>query len=191
MAYEGHCGTCVNFEETNGQPYDKRNADYIKGYCIWYRSCYYPTDSCSSHYEARKTSSTDCYITTIVCNRLGYDDTCDSLEVLRNFRNEVLQKDEKYKEILYEYDTVGPEIASNLVGENLSIIQKIYQSFICPIVSFIKENQYETAIQKYIQMTQNLQNYYACSSSKKVPNEYDYQNGGHGKVLFKKHSEVI
>ena len=31
MAYEGKCGSCINFEDNSGDKYDKSNADYVKG----------------------------------------------------------------------------------------------------------------------------------------------------------------
>ena len=112
MAYEGHCGSCGNFEGKDGKPYNKQNPNYIKGFCNWYRAFYYPDDKCESHYRPRGGNpGGGCYITTMICDVLGKEDTCEALEVLRSFRNDVLQKDEKYAPILYEYDVVGPKIA--------------------------------------------------------------------------------
>ena len=128
MAYEGKCGSCANFEEAKGnQLYDTGNSCYVKGFCTWYRSYYYPDDSCVSHYKSRPSSS-NCYITTLVCNRLGKEDNCEELETLRKFRNDVLQEDEKYASILFEYDTVGPQIAKELCTEDQTIINKIFNT---------------------------------------------------------------
>ena len=186
MAYEGQCGTCENFEESgSNQPYDyKHNADTVKGYCSWYQCYYYPDDSCRDHYKERKEPST-CYITTIVCNRMGMADDCVELETLRKFRHDVLQKDEKYKPILFEYDTVGPKIASRLQQEDMDMVQRMFTSFIQPIVGYLQKGQNEEAIRRYVMMTKSLEDYYGFVPSRTVCDGYDYTQGGHGKVACK------
>ena len=180
MAYEGKCGSCFNFEENNGDKYNKNNADYVKGYCTWYGCYYYPDDSCESHYKKRDNSNNTCYITTMICNKLGFPDKCDSLNTLRGFRDTVLQKNSKYQDILYEYDTVGPKISECLEKEDINFIYSLYHTFIVPIVSFIKGNKNKEAILKYFKMTLFLEYYYNIDDSVKVPDNYDYTVGGHG-----------
>lgn len=41
------------------------------------------------------------------------------LETMRNFRENVLQKDEKYKSLLVQYDIIGPKIAQYLMLDPL------------------------------------------------------------------------
>ena len=89
--YEGQCGTCEHFFECRGnwdKPYDTNDSD--KGYCDWYKTTYYPDDSCK-HYFKRGDYRSDCYITTIVCEILGYDDDCFVLNSLRNLRDNYIQ----------------------------------------------------------------------------------------------------
>ncbi len=181
MNYVGKCGSCIYFEDNSGNGYDNHNADYVKGYCTWYRSYYYPDDSCP-HYKQKEESSS-CYITTMVCEKLGMDDHSEVLETLRSFRNDVLQKDQKYQGILFEYDSVGPKISKCLKREDKSFIKKIYDGFLYPIVLLIKGKKYEEAIQKYIQMTRSLEECYGILGVSEVPKDYDYQKGGHGKMV--------
>ena len=185
MAYEGKCGTCINFEDNNGDKYDKSNAYYVKGYCTWYRCYYYPDDSCDSHYKKRDSSNNSCFITTMICNKLGFSDDCDSLNTLRGFRDNVLQKNSKYQELLYEYDTVGPKIAQYLEKEDVSVIHNLYHYFIEPIVSFVKDNNNKKAILKYVKMTLFLEYYYGIDEEVSVSNNYDYTKGGHGYIKTK------
>lgn len=182
MAYENRCGSCDNFEDAKvKKPYDKSNPDYVKGFCNWYRTFYYPDDFCENHFRPRGYQK-NCYITTILCDRLGYDDQCDTLNTLREFRNCYLQKDEKYAPILYEYDIVGPKIAEELEMEDIEIIQGLYDGFIMPIVSEIKSKNYQEAVHDYITMTKCLEETYGIDSILEVPKNYDYKNGGHGRV---------
>lgn len=188
MAYEGKCGSCENFEEPKGRniPYDTSNSYYVKGFCTWYRVYYYPDDSCKEHYRKRGSAQAGCYITTMVHSILGMDDKSDTMETLRSFRDNVLQKDEKYKDILYEYDTVGPQIAEKLKSEDKKVVKEIYSSCLVPVVELIKEKRNSEAIDKYKNMTQMLALYYDIDISKEVDKDYDYTTGGHGKINTKK-----
>ena len=185
MAYEGKCGSCINFEENSGDKYDKSNADYVKGYCTWYRCYYYPDDSCDSHYHKRDSSNNSCFITTMICNKMGFSDDCDSLNTLRGFRDNVLQKNSEYQELLYEYDVVGPKIAQCLEREDDNFIYSLYHTFIVPIVSLVKDNKNREAIRKYSKMTLFLEYYYNIDENIIVPNSYDYTLGGHGYIKTK------
>ena len=194
MAYDNQCGSCFNFKDMKSDEifFDKNNPNYIKGHCIWYKAFYYPDDSCN-HYRSREgSSSSNCYLTTVICNRLGYSDDCEAMEVLRGFRGNVLQKDHKYASILFEYDTVGPRIARCLEKEDISLVEKLYYSYIEPIVTLIKSNNKDESIRRYIQMTNSLKDYYAISSDQELDKDYDYTSGGHGslKILSLKNKGI-
>lgn len=214
MAYEGSCGSCGMFEDAKtDQLYDTSNPDYIKGFCRYYRSYYYPTENACSHYIKRGGgSSSDCYITTIVCNSLGYPDDCEVLTTLRDFRNNVLQKNKKYSSLLFQYDTLGPMIASKIEDNNVdnrkkgyyppksimaeylqscdkTFIRGIYDSFLLPIVGFIKNGFYDKAVSQYIKMTRFLQECYQIDYAEEMPGNYDFQRGGHGFVVLNSSKE--
>ena len=182
MAYDNQCGTCIDFYDGN-KPYDTRYSN--KGYCERYKHYYWPDDSCDYYKDRRTYVPSACYITTMVCGRLGMDDKCDVLETLRSFRGEVLQKDEKYKDILYEYDTVGPEIAKNLMTEDINVIESLYKTYLTKIVGLIKLHQYDNAINRYVSMTKFLEEYYGISYDGNVSANYDYSKGGHGKLMIR------
>ena len=184
MAYDNQCGTCYRFYDKNDRrPYDTRDTE--DGYCERYGQPYDPKDSCFYYVDRRTYVHSACYITTMVCGRLGMDDKCDVLETLRSFRGEVLQKDEKYKDILYEYDTVGPEIAKNLMTEDIDVIESLYKTYLTKIVGLIKLHQYDNAINRYVSMTKSLEECYGISYDGKVSTNYDYSKGGHGKLMIR------
>ena len=207
MAYEGCCGSCGRFEDKDKDiPYDTSNPDYIKGFCEHYRAYYYPTEDACNYYTKRSGGSGGCYITTIVCNILGYSDNCDVLNTLRDFRDNVLQKDKRYCGLLYQYDSVGPMIAGKIRESNSeglkydyyrkrsimaeylqssdkTFVRGIYDSFLVPIVSFIKNGYHDKAVNQYIKMTHFLQECYEIDYDEKIPSNYDFQRGGHGVVV--------
>lgn len=188
MNYSSQCGSCLNFKDLqdDGLLYDNSNPDYIKGHCVWYGALYYPTDSCN-HYDGRRDESGGtCYITTIVCEKLGLADDCFELQTLRGFRENYLQRDAKYIPILFEYDMVGPLIARSLRGEDCDIIQKIFDFFIVPIVQRIIQKSPEDAISKYTQMTNMLKKHYGISYDGVISEYYDSKSGGHGYYKVKR-----
>lgn len=189
MAYEGHCGSCANFEEQNSDKlYDVGNAYYVKGFCTWYHCFYYPDDSCRDHYRSRTSSGDGCFITAMVCDVLGFDDDCEVMETLRNFRGNVLQKNNQYRDLLFEYDYVGPKIAQNIRFEDIDFVTALYQGFLQPITHFIKMQKEEKAVEQYKKMTRLLEELYCISFDGNVPLEYDMSVGGHGnkKLVIRK-----
>lgn len=182
MEYETQCGNCVY--------YDFKGDNY-KGHCSYYGSYYYPGDSCS--HQKKRESTSSCYITTIVCNLMGNNDSCAVLNTLRSFRDNFLQKDEKYAKILYEYDTIGPLIASCL-NEQFSKMDKNDKEFnkvkylynyLEAINVLIKNKEYNYAISKYEDLTLSLKDYYGIKSVNNVKDDYNFEKGGHGKVYKK------
>ena len=141
-------------------------------------------------YSKSKTEP-DCYLTTMLCNILNLPDDNIYLETIRNFRKNVLQKDEKYKALLVEYDIVGPVIANALANDPLrETIAKVYlNNFIIPITQFINNKENDRAVDKYYQMTNNLKTFYGLNnynvSVKEIDNA-DIGKSGHGKYIQKK-----
>ena len=189
MAYENQCGSCEYFnDQYYNKSYDMTLPDYVKGHCTWYKCFYYPDDSCD-HYIKRGTAGGGCYITTIVCYILGYKDDCETLNNLRKFRNDILQKDEKYKEVLFSYDSVGPGIAYSIKkdydkNKNNYFASLIYSYYIEPISNLVTGGNREEAINKYMEMTNCLQDTFGIMNSNEL-DSYDYNKGGHG-YIYKK-----
>lgn len=180
---EYECGSCYYLRDMRNDGHMFIGTSNEKGHCIMQKSCYYPDDDICSYYKNKDTyvPGGGCFITTIICDMLGLDDKCSILEILRSFRNNVMQKDAKYKDILFEYDSVGPEIAKNIRDEeDLSLINGIVDFYILPTVSLVREKKYEEAVSKYITMTKSLESYYGIEYNEKVPTTYDYTKGGHG-----------
>lgn len=162
--------------------YDYKGANE-KGYCEYYKAYYYPTDYCSHE----KSGSSGCYVTTIVHNILGLSDDCEELQTLRKLR-EQMQKDEKNAGLLFEYDTVGPQIANDIEkmykeDKDSSIWKKYFDFYIKNTVEYIKENDYQNAIFGYKEMFTSLKSLFGYKDLPyTIPQDYDYSVGGHGYV---------
>lgn len=176
MAYENQCGGCTYYDF---------QGDNYKGYCSWYKSYYYPGDSCT-HQNSRETNS-GCYITTIICDVLGYADDCMVLDKLRFFRNNVMQKDSKYASILLEYDTIGPDIAYFIRKEyeessDREIWIQFYNFYLQPTANYIADGQFDNAVNRYKEMVTSLKDYFGLKDYNPIISNYDYTHGGHGKI---------
>lgn len=135
-------------------------------------------------HSERCQSSGGCYLTTITCELLGLPDDNIYLKALRKFRKEKLQKDDQYKEILVEYDIVGPIIADRLRKEerNGIIAKNLLNLGISKTVFHILNNQDLQAIETYTTMTKLLIE--ACNIDIKPTEEQiknaDINTSGHG-----------
>lgn len=160
------CGECKFLDLKDKNRYD----DY---YCV-IKHRYFPiSDSTCSSFEYRsvKTSSPIsmggyCYITTAVCQILGYEDNCEYLNTLRNFRDNFMKKEVDCFTMLEEYKIIGPQIVKELTMDKHRDIKahQILTKYIIPAVADIKNGKYDEAILQYVIMTNSLINNYHIES---------------------------
>lgn len=160
-----------------------------------YRFCraYSRPSSVAKSYEEfsiSKTSSSGCYLTTMLCKILELPDDNQYLNSFRNFRNNVLQKDIKYKKILAEYDIIGPIIAEALNNDPLNhqISISIFYNYIRPINKLIIKKENDEAVYLYKEMTTSLKNLYSINRNLTVDeiNNISIEKSGHGICKLKK-----
>ena len=174
---------------------NSEEAENCYRYCERFRKDMYLGDQCirmsAAWQEKHKpTTYSGCYITTAVVEILGLPDDTYELEVLREFRKNYLQKNEEYHSLLFEYDVKGPVIAEALriSPDREKIALDLYNIYIKGTVAYIKLEDYASAIDLYVEMTNNLAKKYLQSFAvgDKIKENYDIDNGGHGKLSLKK-----
>lgn len=147
-------------------------------------------------YSNDHSSSSGCYLTTMLCNILKMPDDNIYLETMRNFRKDILQKDEKYKSILVEYDIIGPKIANALNNDSQKemIAKKYFNSYIPAIIDSINNKNYDDAVFIYKTMTNLLKYFYGFNNinitNLEVENA-DIKKSGHGIYKVKKITQNI
>lgn len=159
-----------------------------------WRFCYAYDRSSSvaeSYYRASEESqksNSGCFITTITCNILGYKDNCDTLTTLRKFRNDFLQKNLQYINILATYDAVGPIIARKLIKEECKsqIALNLYNLGISKVVDALNKNDFKGAIKTYETMTNLLIEGYHIKTPNIDISGVPISQLGHGKQYVKK-----
>lgn len=127
------------------------------------RKKYYPgSDSICNDFIARN-EKTDCYLTTIIVQCLGYDDYCSYLKILRNFRDSIMKPVPIYQPLLAEYNYIGPSIAYKISEDpnNKVLSKELMENFIKPVCNFIENQNYESAIQLYKSMVIKLKRHYS------------------------------
>lgn len=160
MSYDGKCGSCANFIDDHGNPFNPRWSYPAKGYCTWYKTYYYPDDSCGPHYRPRG------YVTTMVCSRLGLDKNSEVYKTIIGFQKSVMEKDPKYEATLREYDIIGPQISKCLETESIGVINTIYSNYLVPVTELIKDKEEDLAVYKYKGLLSVLKAHYKISSKK-------------------------
>lgn len=157
------------------------------------KCCSYSYDECSN-YKYEKPSS-GCFITTVVCDVLGMDDSNFYLTMLRKFRKEYLQTRPEGISILEQYDTVGPVIAYCIMNDKNreEVAMNAFNNSIAPVVNDVCEGKSASAIRRYADMTNGLIHRYGLDAlSISIPGVsiYDYKDDksmmGHGRLVKKR-----
>ena len=160
---------------------------------IYYKYCRdYNYDECSIY---KQGSGSGCFITTVTCEILGNQDNAPIMNNLRCFRDNVLQNDSKYYDILKEYDVIGPKLADCIRNDKdkEKMALGLYQNVLVPVANLISEKEYDKAVEKYYVMTLMLVNYYGLKHDYNdiKDDDYGYQSfdpsvSGHGRKLERK-----
>ena len=163
------CGSCgyLNLKEYRGHKYycekDYTYYEIAKLKCHNYIAAedFIPEDK-RDYYDIKKANRGDCYITTVLCEILGFDDHCEILNIMREFRRSVLQRDLRYLGLMMEYDDIGPVIAESLCNDEnaLWIAKELLEHYLKPIIKFINAKNYDAAIVLYYNMTNILKENY-------------------------------
>lgn len=166
MPYPWECFDCEEYNEylvENNQFYCNKMRMYVS---LGERSC-------NTYFRMRdkkkksEKPNTGCYLTTAMCEVLGYDDHCEILETLRGYREEYMMNTDIGIKLLHDYNTVGPLIADKIHEDEIQIDIAItmLNSYIKPAITFINKEDYETALMIYENMTLDLMDYYKLDYS--------------------------
>lgn len=170
MAYEDYCAACTYLGESadyDGKYYCDRKGERVLACdprCYRYVEAYSRSNSGRENLydNSRSHQSSGCYLTTAMCNILGYQDDNYYLNTLRTFRDKTLKKNHKYIHLLLMYDAFGPLIATNLKNDpyNKDIATSLFNGYITKAVTAVENEKIEEAVNIYIAMTYTLSERY-------------------------------
>lgn len=152
-----YCGNCVHLDSNQKEYWGDRY------YCT--KTCKYKETNDKACYNfvekpEKGYQPAGCFITTAVCEVLGYSDDCEILVVLRNFRENYLKETKEGRKILQEYDQVGPIISDYIRQEPIINSIILTTKYIIPCVDLIKTKRYIGAIIIYEEMVKTLKEQY-------------------------------
>ncbi len=147
---------------------------YGEAYCSERKHYYNPSDTiCNrSSIKGRDVGgSSSCYLTTAMCDILGYEDDCSALKTLRFLRDSYMKKEVDCYDLLKEYNQFGPDICESLYQDKNRkiVVLTMLKHYIEPAIKMINNNQYDNAIDIYIEMTNTLINKYDIDTTKQRP----------------------
>lgn len=196
MAYESFCASCTYLSEE--ATYERKYFCEMEGKDVKAcdSKCYNWIEAYSRSDDSRKnmynySNESGCYLTTAMCDILGYPDDNYYLQMLRTFRDETLKKNIKYIPILIQYDVIGPQIAYNLYQDQnkTTIAKTLFTAYITKAVTAIEENKTQEAVNIYIAMTNTLARRYNINTHIMYikPNSINLDNInmetlGHGRI---------
>jgi len=156
MSADWTCNDCNNYdpERTNGKGW---------GYCTE-RCQYYPkSDRRCNRFENKPDYVPTCFLTTAICDMLGMEDNCYGLNVMRNFRDNILVNDSRYYPLLAEYEVVGPIISENMYNDEhgIEVAEYYFENYIYDIViNLSTRKDYNDAVDKYVEMVNDFKRMY-------------------------------
>lgn len=145
---DNYCGNCKHMDKNSKNWFDE----------------YYCNESRKYQSESKKAcpnfikkdpggyKPAGCFITTIICKRLNFSDDCEQLRILRSFRENYLKNTKEGRELLQVYDSIGPIISYYVGLDSEENVLYAYNNFLIPCIEYVKEQKYELAKEKYIDM---------------------------------------
>lgn len=195
MALESYCASCTHLGEkadSYGKYWCSRKGQDMYAcepkcysWCEAYGRSTYARENMYENSRSHQSGG-GCYLTTVMCNILGYEDDNYYLQTLRTFRDNVMKKDTKYYPLLITYDVIGPIIALELSkDDNKEIIANtMFKNYITKAVSAIEESKTNNAINIYVAMTNVLAEKYNINTEIITINteNIDLESLGHGRT---------
>ncbi len=102
--------------------------------------------------------SNGCFITTACVEEKGLDDDCDELMTMRQFRDDLVQKDSVFRVKVVEYYEKAPQIIEKIQASNRrsEVLSDLYDRMIAPCVSLYKQGKKEECKELYLSHYERL-----------------------------------
>lgn len=171
-----------------------RKENVTEDYYVRYCKHDYNRRDCPLYRKYGPYESSGCFITTVTCEILGQQDNSLIMNHLRNFRDNVLQTNEKYYDILKEYDVIGPKLADCIRQDKDREVMAngLYKNVLVPVSQLVNDKDYDKAVETYYVMTLMLINYYGLKHQYNAIKDDNYgyddfepSKAGHGRVKKK------
>ena len=173
MAFESYCASCTYMNENQhyGKYYCTRKGEWRKASdpkCYSYCQAYSRSDGGRRNmYEY----SSRYYITTAILSILNAIDNNHQIEALGEFIEGTLRTDLKYLPLLYAYEIIGPQIATELKEDKnkTQVAANMFYQYIKPTIKLIEQKETDAAVNLYKTMTLELAKRYHINTNIILP----------------------
>lgn len=103
-----------------------------------------------------------CYITTATVGHIGLADDCEELNILRKYRDKLVEEDPEFKKVVLEYYQIAPIIVEKISNSSNKdeILDSIYTEMVVPVVELLKQGKINEAKECYLTTYNNLKYQY-------------------------------
>ena len=111
-----------------------------------------------------------CYITTAAVDHLGLKDDCDELNLLRKYRDKLVEEDPEFRKIVLEYYKTAPIIVEKISNSpnKDKMLDSIYNDMVLPVLKLLKEEKIKEAKEYYISFYNDLKSKYILKPQKQL-----------------------
>ena len=126
------------------------------------------------------------HIATLICNLLGKDKNDEIYLSIKALRDDFLEKDEIYSDLLKEYDLIGPLICCHILLETnkKDIAFNLYNTFLKSAAQFWNNGEPENALLTYLTMYESLKEKYHLNDY--LINNFDREPSDTKKLIKRK-----
>ena len=167
MAFDGRCGSCKGLNTDDYIPGRDTNCkcNWRGGYHeLTEKKCYKHEYDPGKDYDDLEKRAKYCrwHIVTAIFRKLGLKDDYECIALLHGFREDYLEKNDKYRKFLNAYDIEGPKLAELILKDKDSeeLCRNIVQNVLVHILDCIRKGDNEKAFEYYIQMLSILKQRY-------------------------------
>ena len=111
-----------------------------------------------------------CYITTATVEHIGLADDCEELNMLRMYRDKLVEDDPEFKEVVLEYYKIAPQIVEKISSspDKDDALNGIYLDMVLPVFNLLRNGQVEEAKEHYIKAYNDLKEKYIQAPQKQL-----------------------
>lgn len=105
-----------------------------------------------------------CYVSTACIEQMGLDDNCEELQILRKYRDILVEQDEGFREEVLDYYRKAPVLVQKILrcSDREEILTGLYKDLVQKCVSLLKAGEYDKAKQHYVNTYHSLLGQFGC-----------------------------
>jgi len=109
------------------------------------------------------TQHRGCYMVTACVQSQGLEDNCEELEIMRWYRDTILNTMLDGERLIKDYYAIAPEVVRKVMTlpNREVLLSQAYRQEVIPIVTLVQQQQYEQAQQRLFRVMRQLQKLYS------------------------------